>query len=1109
MNEATPNNKILTSQVQGGYSKGGDIFMSEENIDAQKPPENNQGSAKKEEEEKKKQEPPKEPPIRREFQPDDEGEDGDAFSNRNSKKKELSRKQKLEIFEKKITEPKLIEIKNKLSARVPSSYESLSIPDQEQLGIDLVAEMAKAKEYLDKGSISQEQFDSLRDYCNTLQMAEGYEKSMEEIINLNERDDKEKAKKEEKLMELLRKTNPYSMNLPPELVAEIVKNRKALDYTVIRIIGQSLDSEESEYSQSFYGGMNLDIIKNALKTRGERGDPEARDNYHRVTTTADTAHELHSMNLRIITGKLDGFVEGSQNITPEKLEVMHNIKGVSEVIRLFDAEIFRLMNRDGMLKGSNYDEMMGFHKDQNSGKISWGEGTIEKKFRMMIEAKAVKGFSPKDDWEIKWALNVGKILGNISLRTSEQISLNKVQTGDYKMPSWPLEKSTRLFNWLGLTALRYGLGDVKAGIFLAKLTSHIYQEQRHENGYGDCRIKNIGWTSIDDFELAGLCGINGSFQGWRSQVILMNQARTAFTEKDTTEPQTVREAMMLTEKFWSKGDSSGGKLISKDDRIKELKPIKGEKLNQILQAEGARRLKEVFLRKVTRKDENGKDVEVFEMNEKGEKISVLELNTDYFSSNLGILLKSNPLNPSGKDTDDMWKAKELVRTAIWKNVAKDNPLAILPFLQGTTINLGKNDRAEIIEGEDAIRVIDKDGRSVEYKGAIPIRDDNKKIIGIGFDITAIDVRDKKVEEIYDADVRGIKGKYVVIKNENGKEEIKYKNENIKLIKDEEGKVVKISFDLSRKAKEGEADGAKEKWDKFADKLAILNELRMQTLKSGEYKSLENTINSKEGQVKDLTLLDEDERKWLEKIKIDGVLISQDLSNIRFPSIPFMNDTVFEKSDFSQAGKNYYGRRAGGDVGDFYKIGGAFAKIMTNPGGVAPKDVFDALHEVMTAIEGPLGTEFAQDRTRQFLEAYLIFIQKGGQLGVNLNDGTIKEGPQWDIARFLYRDNLLSGIKKGIRQPTSIAQVISGVNATSADESAMRDYLDKLLEISLTRKNVNDNNGIPQYLDLDKKFRKILKVGFLGMLAALFRDMPKIALIGMTAEFGKQITEEDK
>jgi len=39
---------------------------------------------------------------------------------------------------------------------------------------------------------------------------------------------------------------------------------------------------------------------------------------------------------------------------------MHNIKGVSEVIRLFDAEIFRLMNRDGMLKGSNYDEMMGF-----------------------------------------------------------------------------------------------------------------------------------------------------------------------------------------------------------------------------------------------------------------------------------------------------------------------------------------------------------------------------------------------------------------------------------------------------------------------------------------------------------------------------------------------------------------------------------------------------------------------------------------------------------------------------------------------------------------------------------------------------------------------------
>jgi hypothetical protein len=83
------------------------------------------------------------------------------------------------------------------------------------------------------------------------------------------------------------------------------------------------------------------------------------------------------------------------------------------------------------------------------------------------------------------------------------------------------------------------------------------------------------------------------------------------------------------------------------------------------------------------------------------------------------------------------------------------------------------------------------------------------------------------------------------------------------------------------------------------------------------------------------------------------------------------------------------------------------------------------------------------------------------LGVDLNNGTIKEGSLWDTLRFFSKDSLYSEVKKGMRQPTSIAQVISGVNATSADENAMRDYLDKALELSLTRKNVNDSNGIPQ------------------------------------------------
>ena len=979
-------NERLTNQAQGRYPKEGDIFM-EDNKDAQKPPEDSQDSSKKEDAgEQRGQESPKSSEV----PPDEEDSRGDIFARKKPPKERYTKKEKLAMLANEITDSKLVEIKDKLSSIVVSDFENLTYKEQIKITNEVDKEMEKARGYFKNGLIGKDQLTSLEKYNDTLLKPEDYYESMDEILHTS---DKELRK--EKVMELLKRVNPYSQQIDPELIEEVVKDRNALDYFVTRIIGQSMDSEESEYSTSFYGGMNLDIVKNTLKTMGERGDPVARDNYHRILTTAVAAAELHTMNLRIATGKLDGFVEGSQNIMPEKLQVMHSIKGVSEVIRLFDEEIFRLMNRDGILRGSNYDEMMGFGKDEKTGELRWTEGSIERKFRKMIQAGAVDGFDQKklDDWQIKWALNVGKILGNISLRTSEQISLNKVQTGDYKMASWPLEKSTRLFNWLGLTGLRYGLGDVKGGIFLAKLTSDIFQRQRQENGYGKCRIKNIGWTSLGDFELAGICGINGTFQGWRSQIIVLNQARTAFSaEEGTSEPKTVREAMMLTEKFWSNGEKNG-KLILKEDRVKEL-GFKGERLNSILQKEGAERLKEVFLK-------NG------------------ELNTDYFSSNLGILLKSNPLNPSGKDTEDMRKAKELIRAEIWRNVAKDNPLAILPFLQGTTLDLG--------------------------------RDKVKKI-----DITESDFNSSS----------------------------KSPEERIKWVKSAVG----------------------QDWEKFADKLETLNELRMQKLKTGKYVSLK-TIMKDEGSKENGVKLDAKEEEWLKNIENEGENISQDLSNIRFPSIPFMNDTVFEESDFSQAGKNYYGRRAGGDLGDFSKIGEGFGKIMTNPGGVAPKDVFESLRQVMGAIEGPLGTEFAQDRTRQFLEAYLLFIQKGGQLGVDLNNGTIKEGSLWDTLRFFSKDSLYSEVKKGMRQPTSIAQVISGVNATSADENAMRDYLDKALELSLTRKNVNDSNGIPQYIDLDKKFRKKFKVGLLGMILAFLRDVPKVVVAGMIVETGKQATKD--
>lgn len=930
-------------------------------------------------------------------------------------RKTLTKGERLEELAREITDSRLNQIKDEMLASLKTSQTINASMDEKFMR----EQMDKVGKFEESHSIGEDQLQSFREYVSTLTARESdeYVGAMNDIRGLKE-GSPERIKA---VMDLLKEMTPYSATLPPDFIREVAKDRRTLDYLVIRIIGQSLDAEESGYSQSFYGGINLDTLKDVLKTKGEKGDAQAKNNYNRTLITAEAAQLFHTMNLMIITGKMGGFVENSESITPEQLQIMQNIKGVSQIMRIFDEEILRLLNRDSAIKGKNYDEMMGLKRNADTGEIiGWEEGAIEKKFRGMIRAGAVEGFDKNklDEWEIKWAFHVGRIMTNLSLRTSEQISLNKVQKGDYTMASWPLEKASRLFNWLGLTALRYNLGDVRGGIFLAKLASKIFQDQRKEQGYGKCGIKKLGWTNIDDFELAGLCNVNGIWQSWRSNIVLLNQAPTAIPEKDpkpgkpeNMRKKTIKEIIDEVSKYRSKETKNPMNeeefiLLEKDKFIEELKKkdskIKGKKLDKILQGEAGTRLKEVFLK-------NG------------------ELNTDNFNNALGIILKHNFLTSSGKDTQELRDAKEEVRAAIWRSVAKDNPLAILPFLQGTKY------------------VKDKDS----------------------------DLVDKRLDEL-----EGLK----------------------KLDKLDEIDITEGDLNFKQ-------DVDRKKWDLFADKLSILHEIRMQKLKEGTYESLEVTMKNQKDN-KELEL-NAEEKKWLKNIENKGKDISGDLANVRFPSIPFMNDTIFERSNYSEAGKNYYGRRAGGDLASWYKLGESFGELMINPGKAKPEEALEIMGKIINAIQEPLGTEFAQDRTSQFFEAYLTFIEKGGYLGVDIDNGIKKKGPIYNFSRWAVRDNIWSAIETRLRKPTSIAQRISGTNAVSLDETAMRDLLDTALKDGVTRKPLYDKNGIALYTDLDEKFRKKMNAGFLGILFAYIRDFPKIFLAGAISEFTQKSVKENK
>lgn len=996
----------LTNQAQEGYPRDGDIYMGEEGAKLNEPIGNEQASedeaaeevradaadqkAREKEEQEKKQNQSESEKRKAENQKAENKKQYETAEERDFAPKE----ERLRILSEKITDPKLIAIIGKIHDSLDTTQLISAEADDEFMK----AQVSQVKKWVKEDkSVSEDQARLFTEYAATLfsKDSEGDREKMKEIMRLPEGSVERIAK----VMELLKEKTPYSAPLESYLIREAAKNDKTLNYLIIRIIGQSLDAEKSHYSQSFYGGINVDTIKDILKTKGEkgekgeRGENTAENNYKRVLITAEAASKFHEMNLAIITGDLDSFVRGSEAIMPEQLQVMQNVKGVSQVMRLFDEEIFRLINRDGLINGENHDEMMGVKRDPKTKEIiNWGKGTVEGRFRKMVKAGVVDGLDrDSDEWEIKWAFNVGKIMGNISLRTAEQISLMKAQAGDYKMASWPLEKASRLFNWLGLTGLRYGMGDVRGGVFLAKMTRDIFQKQREEMGYGECRIKNLGWTDIGDFELAGICGVNGIWQGWRSNIVLLNQAPTVGGKTIKEYLDGVGDKMRYR--------SKNGTLIDKNEFVKEKGSV-GTKLDEELQVATAARLREVFLK-------NG------------------ELNTECFNNSLGIILKHSILASSGKDTNkDLREAKEEIRAAIWRNVAKNNPLAMLPFLQGTKF---VKDTKLIDKSLDELKKLDKL--------------DKIDIAGGAWDPKEGDTEEQK----------------------------------------EAKKTIRCEF---------------------ADKLSILHELRMKELRNGKYVSLKDVINSEKIK-KGVELLPEEEI-WLKNIEEKGMEISRDLSNIRFPNIPFMNDAVFENSNYSKAGENYYGRRAGGDLGSFHKIGEGFSKLILNPGGTKPEDAFKTIGELREAIEGPLGPEFAQDRTRQFLEAYLTFVSKGEFPGVDLNTGEMREGAALDIQKWFLRDNLLSGITSAMRQPTSIAQIISGPNAASFDEFGMQKLLDEALHEGLIRKPLYDENGIALYTDLYKKFRKKLNAGFLAIFLAYLRDVSKVVVMGAAVELGKQV-----
>ncbi|MCL5113950.1 MAG: hypothetical protein M1372_02150 [Patescibacteria group bacterium] len=483
----------------------------------------------------------------------------------------------------------------------------------------------RVRDLLDQGLVNPDQANNLINELNKWiaesareQHGDTLSTLLEDVRNSPEGD------REEKMMQILRGISPHTNGLPPELVIEVIKLDGALDYLVNRIIAQPLDAETSDYRLSFYGGINLEQIKDILKAEGQK-DSAMQERYQKVLFVSEAVSLFHNMNLLIVTGNLEGFVNGSRGITPQQLQALQNVRGVSSVMRIFNEEFQRILSRDKYINDANYDEIMGSRgvaTERNPRK----PGTVEKRFQDLINNKVEE---PMEEWEVKWAVNSGKLLFNLTLRAAEQISLGEVQKGDEQWGSIPQESAARLMNWMGWTGFRFMISESRGGMVLARMAQDNFQRERGEYGYSDISIETLGGKKIEDFELSSMSGVSGIWSSWRQNLIILKNLKVEIDN--------------------FRGSTFSGNLR---DFIKQA----GEK-----NPEG---LREVYLEK----------------DSAGNYTLRKEINTA-----LGILLKHGSITPVETDSAEMRKAKEDVRIAIWKRVAEDNPLAVAPLLHNTKL----------------------------------------------------------------------------------------------------------------------------------------------------------------------------------------------------------------------------------------------------------------------------------------------------------------------------------------------------------------------------------------------------------------------------------------
>lgn len=503
-----------------------------------------------------------------------------------------------------------------------------------------------------------------------------------------------------------RALQPHSTYLDEALAAFIAKlpgekGDKLVDFMLKKIITQPLDLETSNYSLGLPAQSSLATLTSALQEAAAT-IPGLKARYNNALESQAAVELFHSMNKNIVTAAINRFGEQAEGITPDQQQVLQNVKGAAQVMRLFEDEYARILVEDDWVSNEASDKMMGkirekgVHAKDEPARLA---GSVEGRLKALVEfAKeadkegrdlppALQALKDLEDWEVRWAFNAGRLLHNISLRAAEVISLSKVPEGSEAWKSIPQEAAARLMNQLNWVNLRFSKGKVRGGIEFVKGAQRHYQALRRQHGYGETRITKLARKNIEDYEVAGMFKVSGIFSTWRNKAMIIDHTPIAMHEGNTVGLYT----KAIKDNIELEIQMKFGKDIA--DQVREMLGLKeGEEKSD-------ERFKTLFKAKFAEKLAKDKSFnQEFEKAKKDAEPRILRetyLTSDgqlrkEFTNSLGVLLRDISSAEKDIQVPGLIDAKQDVRAAIWRKVAEENPMGIAFFMAGMEFKDGKS-----------------------------------------------------------------------------------------------------------------------------------------------------------------------------------------------------------------------------------------------------------------------------------------------------------------------------------------------------------------------------------------------------------------------------------